>query len=150
MQRKPEEPINLDTQMAHQRQFLWHILMPVILGALLFIILGVLASTTPGDKPAVWANISTILIVVIVMFSGLGSILVLAGAIFGVDWLTRKIPPVSYLAQIYIQYFGRRIRTLADSSTSPVMETKSTWAAIKPIMDRIRKSLRIQSKETEE
>jgi hypothetical protein len=39
---------------------------------------------------------------------------------------------------------------LADSTTSPVMETKSTWAAIKPIMDRIRRSLRIQSRKTEE
>lgn len=149
MQRKPEEPVNLDTRLEHQRQFLWQILLPIILGTLVFVGLGIAAAITPGDKPAVWANISTIFIAVILMLSGFGSLVLLAGAIFGVDWLTRKIPPASYLVQIYVQYFGRKIHSLADSSVKPMVETKSVWASINLLFMRLRKNIQNLSKKAE-
>ena len=142
MQRKSEDPINQVTRAAHRQQFLWHILMPIILGALLFVILGVLATISQGNKPAVWANISLIFIVTILMFTGIGSAIVLALGIVGVDWMTRKIPPLAFLAQVYIQYFGRKVSNLADSSTKPVVEVRSIWASLKPVFRRLSRVLR--------
>lgn len=142
MHRQSEDPINQETRAAHRQQFLWHILMPVILGTLLFVALGVLATVSQGDKPAVWANISLIFIVTILMLSGIGSVIALAVGIVGVDWMTRKIPPLAFLAQVYIQYFGRKIGNLADLSTKPVVEIRSKWASLKPVFRRLSRVLR--------
>ncbi len=147
MQRKPQDPVNQDTRAIHRQQFLWHILMPIILGTLLFVILGVMATIAPADKPAVWANISLIFIVSILMLTGIGSIVALALGIIGVDWISRKLPPLSYLLQVYIQYFGGKISDITNATTNPIVELKSNFASLKPIYHRLGKSLRLHSQD---
>lgn len=147
MQRKPQDPVNQETRATHRQQFLWHILMPIILGTLLFVTLGVMATIAPADKPAVWANISLIFIVSILMLTGIGSIVALALGIIGVDWISRKLPPLSYLLQVYIQYFGGKISDITNATTNPIVELKSNLASFKPIFRRLGKSLRLHSQD---
>ncbi len=142
MQRQSQDSVNQETRSIHRHQFVWHILMPIVLGTLLFVLLGVMATAAPADKPAVWANISLIFIVSILMLTGIGSIVLLAIGVFGVDWISKKLPPMSYLLQVYIQYFGRKVGDLSNATTTPVVNLKSKLASFKPIIHRLGRSLR--------
>ncbi len=134
-------PVDELAREKHQRQFLWQIFLPILVAALAFIALGAIAASAGGDRPAVWANISTILIACILMFTGLGSMLFLAAGILGVDWLIKKIPPFSYLVQLYVMYFGKKIRDLADQSTKPVVNIQTNVSATKPVINRIKRNI---------
>lgn len=134
-------PIDEFTRASHRRQFYWQILLPILAASLIFIALGGVAASAGEDKPAVWANISVILISIILMFTGLGSMLLLAAGIMGVDWLQKKIPPITYLTQIYILYFGKKIKTLSDQSAEPVVSIRSNMAATQPIIHRIKRNI---------
>lgn len=140
MPNKNLPPVDELARVNHHRQFFWQILLPILVATLALIALGVLAASAGSDRPAVWANISTILIACILMFTGLGSMLFLAASIMGVDWLIKKIPPFSYLVQLYVMYFGKKIRNLADQSTKPVVIIHTNVSATKPLINRIKKN----------
>lgn len=131
-------PVDELARANHRRQLYWQILLPILFATLAFIALGMFAASAGTDRPAVWANISTIMIACILMFTGLGSLLFLAVGIMGVDWLIKKLPPFSYLVQLYVMYFGKKIRDLADQSTKPVVSIQSNASATKPVINRIK------------
>ena len=134
-------PVDELARANHRRQLYWQILLPILFATLAFIALGVFAASAGTDRPAVWANISTIMIACILMFTGLGSLLFLAAGIMGVDWLIKKLSPFSYLVQLYVMYFGKKIRDLADQSTKPVVSIQSNASATKPVINRIKRNI---------
>jgi hypothetical protein len=125
---------NLDTQKLYRQQFILQILLPVLLFSILFLGLGVLASisgTQDGiNHTAVWAHISTIFIVIITFIAGLAGLALLIMVIYALAWLLSRLPEYSYIAQLYLQLFGRQIHSLADKSTSPFILIRSVWTGM--------------------
>lgn len=126
---KPEQT-NLETTSAHRKQFYVQILLPIIIGTLILLILGILAASGGNDRPTVWANISIIFMAIIIGLSGLVSLAVLVFSIFGTNWIINKLPAKSYLVQIYTVYYGQILINLADKLANPIVSTKSRWAGI--------------------
>lgn len=126
---KPEL-VNPETTGRHQVQFQQQILLPILAGALILLALGVLASTAGTDRPAVWANISVIFMAVVFGLGGLFSLLLVVALIMGTNWVLRKLPPKSYLAQYYTAYAGQLLTGFFDKLTRPVIQAKSGWAGV--------------------
>jgi hypothetical protein len=125
---------NPETQKLYRQQFFLQILLPVLLFSGLLLGLGVLASVsgTQGgvNHTAVWAHISTIFMVIITIIAGLAGLAILIMVIYALAWLLSRLPEYSCIAQLYLQLFGRNIRTLADKSTSPFILIRSMWTGI--------------------
>jgi hypothetical protein len=131
MDKKPAIPIkNTETSAKHQTQFYVQILLPVGLAALVLLGLGVLAASAGTDRPAVWANISTIFMSIWAGFLGLLILGIVSLLIFGVAWLSKKIPPNSYLVQFYAMLASKKLSSLSDQTAKPFVEIKSSWAGI--------------------
>lgn len=133
------EPVNLETTASHRKQFYLQILLPIVAAALLLLALGGLAAGGGGDRPAVWAHISTIFMVILFAMSGLFSLLLLAMAIYGVNWLLVKIPPKSFLVQIYTVYFARQITQTADQVAATMVAAVSGWTGLGSLFKKPKK-----------
>jgi hypothetical protein len=62
---------------------------------------------------------------------GIGILLIIMIGIFGSDWLLKKLPYYSYIVQIYVSYYGKKVRDASTSSAQPVVSTRSALAGIK-------------------
>lgn len=126
---------NPETQKAHRQEFFLQILLPIILFSLLLLGLGYLASASGTQNginhTAVWAHISTIFMVIILIGTGVAILAILALVIYALGWLLSKLPQYSFIAQLYFQLYGKKIQTLADKTTSPVISIHSFWTALK-------------------
>ena len=125
---------NPETQKLYRQQFILQILLPVLLFSIVLLGLGVLASVsgTQGgiNHTAVWAHISTIFMVIFIFIAGLVALAILILVIYALAWLLSRLPEYSYIAQLYLQLFGRHIHTLADKSTSPFILIRSIWTGM--------------------
>jgi hypothetical protein len=137
MDKEPETSIrNPETSARHRTQFYVQILLPVGLGALILLGLGVFAASAGSDRPAVWANISTIFMSIWVGFSGLLSLGIVGLLIFGVAWLLKKIPSNSYLVQFYAILASKKLADISDQAAKPFVDVKSGWAGIASLFKR--------------
>ncbi len=125
---------NPETQKLYRQQFILQILLPILLFSIVLLGLGVLASSsgTQGgiNHTAVWAHISTIFMVIFIFIAGLVTLAILILVIYALAWLLSRLPEYSYIAQLYLQLFGRNIHTLADKSTSPFILIRSIWTGM--------------------
>jgi hypothetical protein len=131
---------NPETRKAHQLQFFLQILLPVILFSILLLVLGTMASMSGMqggiNHIAVWAHISTIFMVVLLIGSGIAALAILILSIYALAWVLSKLPEYSFIAQLYLQLFGSKIQTLADKASSPFIAIRSAWAGMKSIFDQ--------------
>jgi uncharacterized membrane protein YkvI len=123
----------------HQRQFWSQILLPMVLAALIVIAVAVLAGVATfgieGDPPR-WAAISTIWLVIPVMFFGLLFLAIIAGLIYLLTLSLKAIPPYTSKAQYYayrVSGIGKRI---SDGATKPVFFVESILASVKAFFGR--------------
>ncbi len=128
---------------AYQQDFFLQILLPVILFSLLLLALGFLASFSPSqdgiNHTAVWAHISTIFMVIILVISGLAALALLVLIIFALAWLLSRLPEYSFIAQLYLQLFGGHIHNLADKISSPFIGIQAGWAGFRSIFKHKKK-----------
>jgi hypothetical protein len=131
---------NPETLKIYRQQFFLQILLPVVLFSILLLGLGILAavSGTQGgiNHTAVWAHISTIFMVIFIFIAGLVALAIAILVIYALAWLLSRLPEYSYIAQLYLQLFGRNIHTLADKSTSPFILIRSLWTGMISIFNR--------------
>jgi hypothetical protein len=134
--KKQPSRVNLETQESHRKQFQLQILLPVLLGSVVLLAAGGLAAVGSGDRPAVWADISTIFIAILF---GLGGILQLGGLlllVFGAQWVQKNLPGGSYLVQAYLTLFSSSLKRVDDKISSPWISIRASWAGIRRIFKR--------------
>lgn len=119
-----------EVQKKHRQQFLVQILLPVMVGIILTIYLGVLAAGGGGDGPAVWANIATILLTGVVSGTALVMLVVVAASGYGVSWLIHKTPTAGKDVDHFLADLSQKISDYTDRISKPVIETKSIWAGL--------------------
>ncbi|MBA4420717.1 MAG: hypothetical protein C0391_06190 [Anaerolinea sp.] len=131
---------NPATRSAHQRQFFVQILLPVVVISAGLLALGLLAAFTGSQvytsRTAVWAHISTIFMVLIVIVVSLGCLVLTLASIYGLGWLLSHLPGYSYIAQLYVQLFTSRIQSIANRTTQPFITVKSGWAAARALFNK--------------
>jgi len=116
----------------HRRQVRQQIILPFVLAIVFIVALAVLvgiATFSWGGDVARWAQISTIWLVVPMMFFGLIILALFSGLVYGLMRLLKVTPHYTGIAQNYVLAFKYRIQYYADQLIEPVLTIKS-WLSV--------------------
>ena len=133
---EPQIPGNHLSYQNHRRQFWLQIFLPMILAILLIIALAILtglATFGGGGDSARWAAISTIWLVIPVMFFGLLVFVILAGLVYLLAQALGAIPPYTSKAQYYVKRGASEAKRFSDMATQPVLFLEGLKASLKAI-----------------
>lgn len=123
----------------HRRQFWTQIFLPMILAVLLIIAVAVITGMTAfgaNDNSPIWAAISTIWLVIPVMFFGLVFLIILAGLVFLLVQTLQVLPTYTSKAQYYINRGTSEAKRFSDMATKPVLFIGGIVASLKTIFKR--------------
>jgi len=127
------------TRKRHQKEVLWQITVPIVIGSLVLLALAVLSvGIVPGEARR-WADISMIWLIVPVMFVTLLSLLFLAGSIYAVMRLILVLPKYSYQALGWMLLLGLQLRRLNDRLVEPFLRMQMLSASMKRLGRRVSK-----------
>lgn len=114
--------------------------MPTLLISGGLIALGFLAafggSGDGTEQTAIWAHISTMFMILLIVIGGLGCLLMTLICIYGLGWLHARLPRYGLIAQLYTQLFSGHLQAITDRTTRPVIAVKSGWAAVRAIFTK--------------
>jgi uncharacterized membrane protein len=123
----------------HRRQFWLQIFLPIILAVILIIavatVTGIAAFGVNGDSPR-WAAISTIWLVIPVMFFGLLFLAILGGLVYLLARGLQVLPPYTSTAQYYVNRAASEIKRFSNMATRPVLFVEGLKASLKAIFGR--------------
>lgn len=134
-----QTPIQHPSYQKHQRQFWSQIFLPMILAALIVIAVAVLAGVATfgiEDDSLRWAAISTIWLVIPVMFFGLLFLVIVAGLIYLMTLSLKAIPPYTSKAQYYAYRVSGIVKRISDGAAKPVFFVEGILASIKAFFGR--------------
>jgi hypothetical protein len=128
------------TVRTHKRQFIWQILLPMILVVLLGLTAGgfvIAASMTGTGQSRVWADVSTIWLIAPMLIFALLFVVLLGALIYGIAKLLKVTPRYTGKAQFYVALAAAGTRKVADGATKPVVWIRQIEAAIKSFFNKL-------------
>ncbi|MEP0807406.1 MAG: hypothetical protein HRF47_18160 [Chloroflexota bacterium] len=138
MNAKFPQPLH-DSYRNHRRQLFWQILLPIILTALLcvglIVVINIAAFRNNGDV-ARWAAVSTIWIVIPIIFALVIVLALLGGLVYLMAKLLRVTPTYTGLAQEYVHKAAGYIRRGADAVVKPIFLIDGLGASIREFFGR--------------
>jgi heme/copper-type cytochrome/quinol oxidase subunit 2 len=138
MNAKFPQPLH-DSYRNHRRQLFWQILLPIILTALLcvglIVLINIAAFRNNGDV-ARWAAVSTIWIVIPIIFALVIVLALLGGLVYLMAKLLRVTPTYTGLAQEYVHTAAGYIRRGADAVVKPIFLIDGLGASIRAFFGR--------------
>jgi hypothetical protein len=131
------------THKRHQKEMLWQVTVPLVIGNVILLALALLASlvalgVVPGDVRR-WADISLIWLIVPMMVATLLSLVFLAGSVYGLMRLILVLPKYSYQALGWLLLFGLKLQRLNDRMVEPFLRLHMTSASMKTLRRRVSK-----------
>ncbi len=135
-------PRNRRTEAIHKRETFWQIYVPVGIGLVITVGVGVLAALSAwrggGAMGRVWADVSAVFVVLQAMAIVLPLLLVFAGVAVGLELLLRRSPPYFKIAQDYAARISREAVRATRYVTEPVVQFRSVVAGFDRVMETIR------------
>ena len=132
------EPVH-ESYNRHRKQRTTQIILPVVLGALLFVGLVVLINigtwSYNGDVGR-WAAIATMWISIPVCLMGFVFLALLGGLIYLMGRLLGVMPSYTGKAQDFVHRLAIRIRLIADKVVKPIIALNGYGATIKALLGR--------------
>lgn len=126
------------TYKQHRRQIFWQIYLPLIVLGLLGMLAGVFAIITPAENSRLWADISLIFIIVIIMV-GLTILLIMTlVSIYAVQRISLIFPYSFYRVQGFMERLNKRIRSVADKAVEPILRYESALEGTRAFIRRLR------------
>jgi len=122
----------------------WQIIFPTVVGTLLLLLLGIwiiLYSST--GTVSRFAEISTVLLVIPVMFSSLLLFLILGGLIVLVLKIIRGLPAITEWILDKLEWFQTAARTISDTAAIPVVRPAAFLAGIRRIFAKENSDIQI-------
>lgn len=120
-------------QNQHKKDVLWQIFLPISLGAVAFLILGILAgfSLQGGtDSASRWSHIAVMWLLLPVFIVGFFAIILLLGMIFGVGKLFNIISVYSVLLLNILHRINNFVRKVSNKTIQPVLWFRTIKSAI--------------------
>ena len=137
MNKKADSSKKTVSYQAYKRDFLWQILVPILVVLILVISASVAVAISPAPSTSLWADISTIWIIIPLLVSAFIFLIILSAVIFGMAKLlditpiyTQKLTALIYLAE-------QKIKNAADASAKPIFFVEELSASIKSIFIKI-------------
>ena len=112
----------------------WQIIFPTIIGTLLLLMVGiwVILSTSPGNISR-FAEISTVLLVIPVLFSSLLLVLLLGALIVLVVKIIQGLPTITEWILDKLELIQKGVRVVSESAAGPVIRPAALLAGIRRI-----------------
>ena len=125
------------TVRTHKRQFIWQILVPVVVLAVIIIVAAgfVVAGGTSGNRAL--ADVSTIWMVAPLLILALVLATVLGALIYGITLLLKVAPKYTEKAQYYVAVAAAGARKVADGATKPFFWVHQAGAVVKSIFNKL-------------
>ena len=123
---------------AHKKDFIWQILVPILVILLLVIIASVTVTMRPAGDASLWADISTIWLLIPLLFFALISIIILAAIIYGMSKLLNITPTYTQKLYALILLAGEKIKGVADGTTKPIFLVEGISASLKSVQNFFR------------
>ena len=126
----------------HRKQRTWQVVLPVVLSVVLCIALIVLvnvATFRDGGDVARWAAVSTIWIVIPILFGLLIFLALLAGLVYLMKQLLDVTPTYTGMAQDYIHIGAGYVRRALDAIIEPVMKLNGILASINAFFEKMKR-----------
>lgn len=120
----------------HRRQVFWQIVFPVVLaaaGGVFLVVILSLAAINGSSASTQWASIAIIWMIIPLLVAGVFLSIILAGLIYLVALLSRKLPTFTHLVHTYVQIIGIRFGILLDRVARPQITALGRWAAVKAV-----------------
>lgn len=127
---------NPSTFAKYRRDSLWQIYIPAIVGAIILLVIAALVGIGDAMSVSQWADVSLIWLIVPAMFFTLIFALVLAGLVYAFAKLIGAVPYLAYRIQEILLMIRIRARQISETSTKPIIRTKSFFAAVRAIFKR--------------
>ena len=121
---------------AYKRDFLWQILVPIIIAFILVIAASVAVAVGSNASVSRWADISTIWILIPVMISAFIFLVILGAVIYGMAKLLDITPIYTQKLTGLIYFVEQKIKDVADASTKPIFFVGELAASIKSIFQQ--------------
>jgi hypothetical protein len=141
--RPPSKPLperNPLTHLTHKQEVFWQITFPLILGVLLLSLacVGVILTAT-GTSPDInrWADISTIWLLLPLIFGTVIVILALTGMVYVLVKILAIVPGYARLMQDFFTKVQVRVRILADKIVEPVLKIQAIQAGARVLKHEI-------------
>jgi hypothetical protein len=134
------QPIH-ESYLRHRKQVVWQVILPVVLTSLLIVALIVLinfATFRDGGDVARWAAISTIWIVIPIIFGLLIFLALLAGLVYLMAKLLNVTPTYTGLAQDYAYKAAGYIKRATEAIVKPVLQLNGILAGINAFFERMK------------
>ncbi len=123
-----QKGIKTESELRHQRQFIWQILIPIFTAIIIVVVIVFLSVSAAGSTPELnekWAHISAIFLLLPTFLFGL----ITFGLIILLIWLMRKLRRKVPTYTGYIFQLSRQTRRLTDTlstgSTEPFIWVRS-------------------------
>jgi len=126
-------PVLPPTLHAHKRQLAWQILVPLLVVMALAITAAVLISIGAASATRTWADVSTIWLILPMLFLALFAVLVLGFLIYGIAKLLQVTPHYSGKVQDFLAQLSGWTRKIADGAASPFVWLHQAGAVLKSI-----------------
>ena len=116
---------------AHKRDFIWQILVPIIVALILVIVASVAVAMGCDASTSRWADASTIWIIIPLLVFAFISFIILGGIIYGMAKLLDITPIYTQKLTVLIRLAAEKIEDIADASAKPIFFAEGISASIK-------------------
>ena len=112
--------------------FFWQIIFPTIVGTLLILFVGIwiILYTNPGNVSR-FAEISTVLLVIPVLFSSLFVLLLLGALIILVIKIIQGLPSITGWILDKLEWIRKTVQTVSENAVVPVVRPAAILAGIR-------------------
>ncbi len=128
-----KQPRNEVTRTFHRREVFWQVTVPFGVGLLLILALAGGIFFTGTRDTSLWADVSTIWLLLPVIFLALIPLVFLVLFIYGVTWLVINLPVYAFMVQQAFRQVESRVQDVADRAVEPALRVRSSLAALRAL-----------------
>lgn len=131
-----------DRSTARKMTAIWQIYLPLVIGSLAVLVLGLWAvvAAAGGTDVSRFADTSTVFLLIPVLVFSLIPLALLVGMIYGVIRLIEIIPPGTQRILAVVERLQRGLTTVSEKAVQPILWVESVRAGLKGAFKRTEKS----------
>ena len=131
MKKNNQSSHKTESYQAHRRDFIWQILLPIVIALSVVIATSVLVITVENGMASLWADISIIWLLIPLLFFSSIFLLILGGIIYGMAMLLKVTPIYSQKLYRLIRLLTQKIENVADATAKPIFFVEGISASIR-------------------
>ena len=127
---KTSQERNPVTAARHRKEVFWQVTFPVGVVILVLLAMGLMASI-PGTSVSVWADISLIWLIVLMLIFTLILMFILAALAYLVIRINQAMPPYAFRAQGFFARLTGQVAQVCDKAVEPALRSHALSASLR-------------------